>query len=65
MTSIVFGLVNSDGLIENTFYLNEGDVYPTPEGYSIVRVDNVENCGIGWSYIDGQFIEPLQPVQGA
>jgi hypothetical protein len=56
----VFGLVNPQGLIENAFYWHEGDVYPCEEGYSIVRIDNVENCGIGWSYIDGVFVEPVQ-----
>jgi hypothetical protein len=56
----VFGLVNPQGLIENAFYWNEGQDYPTEEGYSIVRIDNVENCGIGWTYIDGVFTEPVQ-----
>lgn len=59
----VFGLVNPKGLIINAFYLNEGDDYPVEAGYSIVRIDNVENCGIGWSYIDGEFIEPEQPPE--
>lgn len=54
----VFGLVNPQGIIENAFYWHEGDEYPCGEGYSIVRIDNVENCSIGWTYIDGQFIEP-------
>jgi hypothetical protein len=57
----VFGLVNPQGLIENAFYWNEGQAYPCEEGYSIVRIDNVENCGIGWTYIDGQFAEPVSP----
>ena len=54
----VFGLVNPQGLIENAFYWNEGQEYPCEEGYSTVRIDNVENCGIGWSYINGEFIDP-------
>ncbi len=56
----IFGLVSPQGLIINAFYLREGDDYPVQDGYSIIRIDNVENCGIGWSYIDGQFIEPEQ-----
>lgn len=56
----VFGLVNPQGLIENAFYWNQDPAdYPVKAGYSIVRIDEVENCGIGWSYIDGQFIEPV------
>jgi hypothetical protein len=57
----VFGLVNPQGVIENAFYWNEGQDYPTEKGYSIVRIDNVQNCGIGWTYIDGEFAEPVYP----
>lgn len=58
----IFGLVNPDGLIENAFYWNQDPAeYPVEDGYSIVRIDNVENCGIGWSYINGQLIEPVMP----
>jgi len=59
MTAKIFGLVNPQGLIENAFYWDEVNPYPTPEGYSVVRIDNVENCGIGWSYINGEFIDPF------
>jgi hypothetical protein len=58
----VFGLVNPQGIIENAFYWNEGKEYPVEQGYSIVRIDNVENCGIGWTYINGIFSEPV-PVE--
>jgi hypothetical protein len=60
----IFGLVNPQGLIENTFYWNQDpDNYLVASGYSIVCIDKVENCGIGWSYIDGQFVEPPQPEE--
>lgn len=60
----VFGLVNSDGLIVNAFYWNQDPAEFSFEsfgfqGCSIVRIDEIENCGIGWSYIDGEFIEPI------
>jgi hypothetical protein len=62
MTPKVFGLVDSQGLIVNAFYWNQDPAdYMTPAGFSIVRIDEIENCGIGWYYIDGQFIEPVQP----
>jgi hypothetical protein len=60
----IFGLVNPQGVIENAFYWNQDPAeYPIDSGYSIVRIDEVENCGIGWSYIEGQFIEPVQIKQ--
>ena len=39
-----------------------------PDGYSVVVIpDNVQStwlgCGIGWSYINGQFVEPPKPPE--
>lgn len=62
MTTMVYGLVNAQGVIENAILLEEGAQYQPEEGYTMVRIDNVENCGIGWTYIDGVFAEPA-PVE--
>lgn len=60
------------GLIENVI-LVENDVAPTlilPEGYAIVDLPDGgisgkwSMCGIGWSYLNGQFVEPLCPTAG-
>lgn len=56
-------------LIENVIYI-EDDLAPTlewPAGYAIVDIpDGLSGtwsmCGIGWSYINGQFVEPPKPV---
>ena len=54
------------GLIENVI-LVEDDVAPTltwPEGYAIVDLPSGgisgkwSMCGAGWSYLNGQFVEP-------
>lgn len=54
------------GLIENVIWI-EDDVAPTltwPDGYAIVDIPTGgvagvwSMCGIGWSYINGQFVEP-------
>ena len=54
------------GLIENVLWI-EDDVAPTltwPEGYAIADIPTGgiagawSMCGIGWSYINGQFVEP-------
>ena len=57
------------GLIENIIWVTE-DVAPTliwPDGYAIVDIPDSlvgewSACGIGWSYIDGKFIEPENPA---
>lgn len=57
------------GLIENVLWI-EDFAAPTlewPEGYAIVDLPDGgiagtwSMCGIGWSYIDGQFVEPPEP----
>lgn len=59
----VFGLVNPQGVIENAFYWNQDPAeYPLEAGYSMVQIDGVENCGIGWTYINGEFAEPAQEI---
>lgn len=70
----------STGLIENVIWCDD-EVAPTlvwPEGYAIVEIPGEDGlagewsmCGIGWFYIDGQFVEPppppepVQPTEGA
>jgi hypothetical protein len=56
------------GLIENNIHI-EDDVAPTlswPDGYAIVEMPEGlsgqwSTCGIGWSYVNGEFVEPAMP----
>lgn len=56
------------GLIENVIWV-EDEVVPTltwPEGYAVVvlpesLMGDWSTCGIGWSYMNGEFIEPPMP----
>lgn len=58
------------GMIENVILI-EDTVFPTlswSEDYSAVEINaNLEGewstCGIGWSYIDGMFVEPPKPPE--
>jgi hypothetical protein len=59
--------VNS-GLIENVICIEKliAPSFSWPEGYSIVEIPlqlsgEWSMCGIGWRYIDGQFVEPTKP----
>ena len=59
----------SDGYIENAILIDI-DVAKTlvwPDGYAIVSMhddltDKHLGCSIGWSYINGQFVEPEKPI---
>ena len=61
------------GLIENVIWLDTDTIdtlvnFP-PEGFAIVDIPTGgiagawSMCGIGWSYINGQFVEPPEPEQ--
>ena len=61
------------GLIENVIWLDTDAIdtlvdFP-PEGFAIVDIPTGgiagawSMCGIGWSYINGQFSEPPEPEQ--
>lgn len=32
-----------------------------PQLPNFVNITGIANVGIGWGYVDGQFIEPVQP----
>lgn len=56
------------GLIENVIWVEDAVISTLtwPEGYAVVDIPDSLNgtwsaCGIGWSYINGEFIEPPAP----
>lgn len=59
------------GLIENVLWIDSGTAQTLtwPDGYAIVDIPNEgvagewSMCGIGWSYINGQFVEPPKPPE--
>ena len=61
----------SSGLIENVVYIDSeiADTLTWPDGYAIVDIPNSgiagewSMCGIGWGYINGQFVEPPKPLE--
>lgn len=61
----------SDGYIDNVIWFDADTAqYTPPEGYGMVDIPGNGSlagewsmCGIGWSYIDGQFVEPPKPPE--
>lgn len=45
-----------DGVIVNVTVWDQD-----PQLVDFVNITGLANVGIGWSYVDGQFIEPVQP----
>ncbi len=58
----------SSGLIENVICIDDdvASALSWPNGYAIVDMPNDLQglwsiCGIGWSYVNGEFLEPSRP----
>jgi len=60
----------SDGYIDNViWYDSDAAQYTPPENHGMVEIPGDGSypgkwsaCGIGWSYINGQFVEPPNPA---
>jgi hypothetical protein len=46
-----------DGIIVNVSVWGD----ESPQGEQFVEITGIPNVGIGWAYVDGQFVEPVQP----
>lgn len=46
----------NDGVIVNVSVWGD----EIPQGDQFVEITNIPNVGIGWSYAEGQFVEPPQ-----
>jgi hypothetical protein len=55
-----YGVINNQtNLCENVVEIIEGSEWTPPEGYFVEPL--VPNAGIGWTFENGQWIEPPQP----
>jgi hypothetical protein len=53
-------IVNTETkIVENVILLDKSSQWSPPDG--CIVVDLVSQAGIGWSYIDGEFIAPEAP----
>jgi hypothetical protein len=53
-------IINSETrIVENVTVVEEGSAWQPPAGYETQPLG--ENVGIGWSFVDGQWVEPPQP----
>jgi len=48
-----------DGIIVNVSVWGD----ESPQGEQFVEITGIPNVGIGWTYVDGQFVEPVQPEE--
>ena len=57
----------TDGLIINTIVLDDNSQYTPNAGLGMVEMPEIVGewsmCSQGWSYIDGQFVEPTDQPQ--
>lgn len=54
-----FALVNTQSnLVENTIFWDGTTEYSPPDGFMLIELSEENLAGVGWSYIDGVFVEP-------
>jgi len=47
--------------IKNGVIVNVSVWEQDPQLPDFVNITGIANVGIGWAYVDGQFVEPVQP----
>jgi hypothetical protein len=48
--------------IKNGVIVNVSVWEQDPHLPNFVNITNIANVGIGWTYVDGQFVEPVPPA---
>jgi hypothetical protein len=57
--SMLYAVINKETkIIENMIVWDGIDTNLVPENQEWINILENKNVGIGWSYIDGQFIDP-------
>lgn len=56
-----YALLNSRKVITNVIVLDDIAAYTPPKGFTLLPVPESSGAGIGWTYIDGQFVAPAAP----
>jgi hypothetical protein len=55
-----FLIVNNEtGVVDNCVVLGENSTWQPPAGFTMYPF--VENVGIGWTLVNGEWVEPTQP----
>jgi hypothetical protein len=56
---MLYAVVNKETkIVENIIVWDGIDINLVPENQEWINILENKNVGIGWSYIDGQFIDP-------
>jgi hypothetical protein len=50
----IFAEIKDGGVVNMSVWESE-----TPEGVQFVDATGIDNVGIGWTYANGQFVEPV------
>jgi|DEB0MinimDraft_6_1074348.scaffolds.fasta_scaffold216883_2 hypothetical protein len=57
-----YAVVDASSLIVNVVVFNGIDAWNPPEGCTCVELPADSGAGIGWSYVDGEFVSPPKPA---
>jgi hypothetical protein len=58
---MTYALINAAGLVVNVILLDDPTDYTPPSGQRLIKIPAGTAAGIGWTYVNGQFIAPPDP----
>lgn len=59
-----YAIIDNAGLVINVVVFNGIDAWTPPEGTTSVEIPSGTNASIGWSYVDGAFVPPVEvPIE--
>lgn len=53
-----YAVINAQGLVVNTIVWDGTDEYDPGDGLTLEVIPDGSQAGIGWTYINGAFVEP-------
>lgn len=55
-----YAIIDATGLVVNVAIYNGTDTWQAPSGCIAVLIPDDSDAWIGWSYVDGQFVPPIE-----
>jgi len=56
-----YAVIDGANTVINTVYWNGSPDWTVPEGCTAVAIEEGIKAGIGWTYVDGEFVAPPTP----
>jgi hypothetical protein len=56
-----YAVLDTESTIVNVIVYNGIDAWAPPADHTLIELPHDSGAGIGWSYVDGEFVPPPEP----